>query len=394
MCRRSGIFGSVFAGLMLAGMRVAAQTSSPALAHVGEGYRLIQAERWQEAAAEFRAALALDGHLARARYQLGICLFALGQREESRAELLRVARETGEQPAVEYYLGRIDLLSGNAAAAIARLKSITGDPPFPDTAFYLGCAYLAAGKTPDAIEWLRKAAAAAPHDFRTHYRLARALQSAGNSAEAEREYQLSTEAREHYNQAARGATECSQALKQGVTDNARAICRKLADPNDPDTLTMLGILYGEAGDYPDAIEPLTRAGQLDPDSFEVFHNLGLTYFRLRRFEEAVPQLERAVAERPDYFGSNALLGAALFMLKRDERAHDILSHAHQLNPSDPDTRQLLFQEATLLGARSYASQEYAKAKRYFEEAAALRPEDAQARLGATSASKKMAEIHK
>jgi tetratricopeptide (TPR) repeat protein len=382
----------ILVGLMLAATQAAAQVSSPALAHVGEGYRLVQAERWEDASVEFRAALALDGHLARARYQLGICLFALGQREESRAQLIRVLHETGEQPAVSYYLGRIDLLSGDAAAAIARLKAIASDPPFPDTAFYLGCAYLAAGKTLESIDWLRKAAAAAPHDFRTHYRLARALQSSGNAVEAEREYTLSTEAREHYNQAARGATECSQALKQGISEGARSICRRLADPNDPDTLTLLGILYGEAGDYPDAIEPLARAGQLDPDSFEVFHNLGLTYFRLKRFEDAVPQLQRAVASRPDYFGSNALLGAALFMVKRDQEGHDVLSHAHQLNPHDADTAQLLFQEANLLGARSYAAQEYAKAKQYFEEALALRPDDTQAQLRAASVAKKIAEI--
>jgi tetratricopeptide (TPR) repeat protein len=38
---------------------------------------------------------------------------------------------------------------------------------------------------------------------------------------------------------------------------------------DPETL---GIAYGENGKYEAAIEPLKRAAQLDPDSFEILHN--------------------------------------------------------------------------------------------------------------------------
>jgi len=344
-------------------------------AHLGNGYRLVQDERWEEAAKEFRAALAINPSLSRARYQLAICLFALGDRQEARQEFDRVTSEAFSAPSVTYYLGRLDLLAGNNVTAISRLSSISREPPFPDTLFYLGCAYLASGDTKQAIAALQRAATASPFDFRVRYRLARALEKAGRKTEAEREYGTSTQAREHYNQAAREATACSQALKSQPLDEARELCQRMFDPNDPDKLTMLGMLYGESGHYQDALKPLKEASLLDPDSFEVFHDLGLSYFRLRRFNEARAPLEKAILLRPDFFGSNALLGATLFILKQDEKAYAVLTHAHDLDPESKDTADLLFKEALLLGQRSYLEKDYTRAEVYLRAAARIRPEN-------------------
>lgn len=347
----------------------------PADVHLGRGYQLIQDEQWEEASKEFQAALAINPNLVHARYQLAVCLFALGDRERSRQEFERIASEPGIAAMVTYYVGRLDLLSGDNARAIDRLSSIRDAPPFPDTTFYLGCAYLAAGNTEQAITSLERAAAVNPLDFRVHYRLARALEKLGRTAEAEREYAVSTQAREHYNKAARDALSCSQALKTRTLVEARNLCERLFDPNDPDKLTIEGMLYGEAADYVDAIKPLVQASRLDPDSFEVFHNLGLTFFRLHRFEEAKYQLKKAVTLRPDFFGSNALLGATLFMLKQDVEAYTVLTHAHSLNPQNQETSDLLFKEALLLADRMYVAKDYHQATRYLQTAADLQPDN-------------------
>jgi Flp pilus assembly protein TadD len=286
-------------------------SSSAATAHIGKGYELVQNDRFAEAAEEFRAALVIDPAAVNTRYQLAICLFAMGDRDASRQELERLRVQTKHEPKVEYYLARLDLLAGDHAAAIRRLAPLMSDPPFSDAAFYLGAAYLATNDLNDAVIWLRKAAQADPHDFRSHYRLARAFQQEGLHQEAEQEYALSTEMREHYNETARQSIACVQALRAESGGASRDICNHLFDPNDPDKLTTLGMLYGKYGQYQEAIEPFERAAKLDPESFEVYHNLGLTYFRLRRFAEARQPLEKAVRLRPDYFGSNALLGATL-----------------------------------------------------------------------------------
>jgi len=360
-------------------------SSASATAHIGKGYELVQDDRFAEAAQEFRAALALDPSALNARYQLAICLFALGEHDASRKEFERLRTETKDDPNVSYYLARIDLVGGDAAGAIRRLAPLMNHPPFADAPFYLGSAYLAVGDLDRAVKWLRAAGQSDPHDFRSHYRLARALQQKGLSAAAEREYALSTEMREHYNETARQSVACVQAMRAESGKDASAVCNHLSDPNDPDKLTTLGILYGENGKYREAIEPLARAAQLDPDSFEVYHNLGLTYFRLRRFTEARGPLEKAVSLRPDFFGSNALLGATLYSLKDDPSAYRVLAFAHQLKPDDTDTTDLLFRVSVILANKSAAAADYGASLQFLGTAAGLRP-------GAQEIEQRIAEI--
>jgi len=367
-----------------------AQTKQ-ATAHIGKGYELVQNQRFAEAAQEFREALKLDPGEVNARYQLAVCLFALGDRDQSRQEFERVRAATKDDPAVTYYLARLDLLAGDNAAAVRRLERVAAAPPFPDTAFYLGSAYLATGNVVNATKWLRKAAQTDPRDFRTHYRLARALQQTGQRAESEKEYALSTELRESYNETARQSTACTQALQTQRIAEARALCNRIFDPTDPDKLTMLGMLYGENGKYEEAIEPLKRAAELDPGSFEVYHNLGLTYFRLRRFAEARAPLEKAVSLRPDFFGSNAILGATLYSLRDDEAAYRVLEFAHRLKPEEADTTELLFRVSVILGDKHAAAADYAGGLRFFEKAAELRPADPELRNRVAEIKKRIAD---
>jgi Flp pilus assembly protein TadD len=345
-------------------------------AHVGKGYEYIKDERYQEAAKEFQAALALNPALPRARYQLAICYFALGQRREARGEFERLRQETAGGSGVAYYLGRLDLLDGDPESAIRRLQSVVAEPPFPDTAYYLGSAYREKGDLKSAETWLRKAAEMEPRDFRIYDHLARVYQKAGRRQEAEQAYARSSELREYYNEATHQAVDCSNELETQPLEKARLACEKLFQPDDPDKLTTLGMLYGQHGKYAEALPPLERAAKIDPDSSEIQHNLGLTYFRLRRYAAARDPLEKAVALRPDFFGSNALLGATLYTLGDDEAAYRVLDHAHQLNPQDLDTVSLLFKVATLLGQKTYAKKQYAPCLGYLKKAAALQPADA------------------
>lgn len=365
--------------IFLSAALLRAQSAPPADAHLGKGFQLLEDDRYQEAAREFQEALSVAPQMTRARYQLAICLFALGERERARAEFERVDRERGGDPQAAYFLGRIDLAGGANQRSIAHLRPIASSPPFPDTAFYLGCAYLALRDTAAAIHWLKEAEATNPRDFRVHYRLARAYQAAAQKEDAEREYLLSTQAREHYDEAARDYTLCEKALETQNAGDAHTVCDRIFDRNDPDKLTLLGMVYGRHGRYEDSLPPLQAAARLDPDSFEIFHNLGVSYFRLRRYSDAEAQLSRSIALRPDYFGSNALLGATLYLLKRDEEAYRVLDHAHQLNPSSEDTATLLFQEAMLLGQRNFQGRNYEDAVRYWRKAAGIRPDDAAVR---------------
>lgn len=92
--------------------KAGASAGETAEAHVGRGYELVKDDRYQEAAKEFQAALALQPGLIRARYQLAVCLFALGKTQEAREEFDRLQKEPGGEPNGRYYLARLDLRGG------------------------------------------------------------------------------------------------------------------------------------------------------------------------------------------------------------------------------------------------------------------------------------------
>jgi predicted Zn-dependent protease len=181
----------------------------------------------------------------RARYQLAVCQFARGDQKAARREFEGLPKESQADAGVTYYLGRLDLLANQYPSAVRRLSAIAAKPPFPDTAFYLGLAWYGQGDLQQAAHWLAEAAQLAPRDFRTHYRLARLYHDLGREAEAKKEYALSSELRESYQEGASQALDCSRSLKENPIAEAREAYRKLYDPNDSDKLTILGPLSGK-----------------------------------------------------------------------------------------------------------------------------------------------------
>src|SRR5271167_689740 len=127
-------------------------------AHVGAGYEDLKNNRFEAASREFRAALALNPRLVlQAEFPLAVSLFELHQTEPARQEFEAVRRASGDHPNIEYYLGRLDLTEGKLDAAILELNKAAANPPFPNTAYYLGYAYLKRQDLTMAEEWLRRA---------------------------------------------------------------------------------------------------------------------------------------------------------------------------------------------------------------------------------------------
>ena len=310
-------------------------------AHLSRGVQLMQEQLFEAAANEFEQAVALNIADPKAHFEFAVCLLSLGRNDEARRQFEQVQKLAGESRYLTYYLGQLDLLSNDYASAIKRLGSVAEDPPFPDTAFHLGVAYISSGDVRGGTKWLERAAELLPRDYRVHYRLARAYSSGGHEQEANREYGLYTQLRDEHKNTEKDVRECTGALRTEALAAAREVCHRIYDPNDADKLTLLGQLFGDAGAFAEALDPLQRAVQLDPNSFEAWHNLGVTYFRLKQYKEARAPLEKAVALRPEFYGSVVLLGATLYMLGDDAAALPVLERAHRLNPADAQTAAVL-----------------------------------------------------
>lgn len=383
--RRQIVVGLAALALVIPGEgRAAGQeihTVKPAMAgtteaHLGKGYDALKQDRYDVAVSEFRAALESDPKLTlRARFPLAVALFELHKSDEARRELEIVRREVGDHPNVLYYLGRLDLDARNFEGAIRNLSQAAAQPPFPDTAYYLGYACFKQGDLTAAEKWLKDAAELNHRDARIPYQLGLVYRKQGREEEATKALALSDELRQRDDNESRLRLECGQKLDQGLREEARAVCERLYDPDNAEKLTALGTVYGQHGDLEAALKPLRRAAELAPQSPQMQYNLALAYYQLNQFEQARAPLANAVKRWPDLFQPNALYGAVLLKLGEDLSAYQALSHAHQLNPQDSGTGDLLYVITLGLAQKSQIAKQYSDSLRYLGEAAKLRPQE-------------------
>ena len=356
-------------------------------AHLGKGYDALKQDRYAAAASEFRAALEIDPTLTlRARFPLAVALFELHKSDEARHELEVVRREAGDHPNVSYYLGRLDLDDRNFESAIRNLNQAAAKPPFPDTAYYLGYAYFKLGDLKSAEKWLKVAAETNPGDARVQYQLGSVYRKQGREQEAQQAVAMSEELRQRDTKESRIKLECAQKLDQGPRQEAVAICEQLYDPENAEKLTALGTTYGQHGELERALKPLRRAAELAPQSPQMQYNLAYAHYQLNQLEEARAPLANAIQRWPDLFPLNALYGAVLLKLGQERPAYEALRHAHQLNPQDPATANLLHTVTNSLASKSQAARKYSDSLRYYDEAARLRPQDPEVH-------RRMAEIY-
>ena len=343
--------------------------------HLGAGYESLRQEKYETAEREFRAALALDPSLAlRARFPLAVALFEQHKNAEARREFENVRQAAGDKPSVWYYLGRIDLDEQNYRGAVANLNKAGAKPPFPDTAFYLGLAYLKLGSNEQAERWLKKAMEVNPADSRANYELAKLYRREGREEEAGEAFQRSKGVQVQSDKLSQLKFQCGQELDHGPIENATS-CKTLYNPNDADQLTTLGVLYGQHGHLEQALEPLQRAAKLAPQSAQIHYNLAYTYYQLKRFAEARDALESSVQRWPDLFPLNALYGAALWNLGEAKAAYETLHRAHQLNSEDASTTALLSEATLEMAAQSEKAGADSEALRHLQEAVSLAPAD-------------------
>ena len=355
--------------------------------HLGRGYDALKQDQYQLAANEFRAALKLDPTLIqRAQFPLAVALFEMHQTSEARREFESLRRELGEHPNFLYYLGRLDLESRDFKGAIQNLSKAVVKPPFPDTAYYLGYAFLKDGDLTAAEKWLKTAAQLVPSDSRVEYQLAQLYREQKRDDEARKAFDLSEQLRQRDENNSRFKLECAQALDKGLRKEAQAACEQLYDPDNADRLTELGTIYGQHGDLEGALKCFRRAAELAPQSPQMQYNLALAYYQLGQFANARVPLETALRRWADLFQLNALYGAVLVKLGKDVAGYQSLRHAQELNPQDSGTADLLYLTTLQLARKSQNVGDYSRSLRYLQEAAKLRPAESEPH-------RRMAEIY-
>ncbi|HSR40583.1 MAG TPA: tetratricopeptide repeat protein, partial [Longimicrobiales bacterium] len=104
-----------------------------------------------------------------------------------------------------------------------------------------------------------------------------------------------------------------------------------ADPDDPTTHHLLGLVHLDSGRMEPALDELRTAAELDPTEL-TYGDLGRAYRLNREFGESVAALERAVEIAPEFAWGFAELGETYRLMDENEEAARALERAIELEP--------------------------------------------------------------
>jgi tetratricopeptide (TPR) repeat protein len=152
-------------------------------------------ERWDEAAAEYRAVLAQSPNLPGIHYRLGRLLLSLPEnnltpatRDDARREFEEELKINPRNAGAEYVLGEMARQAKAWAQASDHFANAARlNPAFADAHIGLGRSLISDSKYQDAIRPLEQAVKLQPENPVAHYHLATAYRRVGRTEEADRE---------------------------------------------------------------------------------------------------------------------------------------------------------------------------------------------------------------
>ena len=123
-------------------------------------------------------------------------------------------------------------------------------------------------------------------------------------------------------------------LRESNLDLAEPLLKQALsiEPNNPDTLRFLGIIYAQRKNYPQALKYFDAAIKVNPKNGIAHSNLGNVLFELKQFEKALDSYDKALALNPTYAEAWSNKGNVLYELRRYEEALVHHDKAIAMNP--------------------------------------------------------------
>lgn len=301
------------------------------------------------------AAGAQDTPLAR-----GLRAFEERRYAEARAPLLEASRLTRPDPRAALYLGRIELLEGDASSA---------------------------------VEWLERAVDAAPRDAEAHRWLGRAYARQARRANRLRQVRLAGKVRGAFESAVRLAPSDVEARRDllqfylvapgvvgGGTDKARVQAREIARLSPMYGRLAAGWVSEAEGDAATARRAYEAAAAAYPDSAAPLLSLAALQQRAKAWNEAIATFERVLARHPAsgeaLYGIGRTAGMGGVQLDRGASALERFI-AGRPGENQPSMATAHLRLATIREQQG----DRAAARRHFAEALRLDPELDDAKAG-------------
>jgi tetratricopeptide (TPR) repeat protein len=239
------------------------------LAHYNLAETLGDLGRRDEAADEYRQALAIHPRFARAHNNLANLLLLRGQADEAISQWREALAIDPRLASAHDNLGNVLLGSGQVDEAIAHLeKAVALEPGLANAHNSLGNALLRKGRLTEAVAQFQEALRLRPNFPRAHCNLGAALLRQGYFAQGIAQYEAAV-ATQSPNPAVLNSVAWVLATcpEPSVRNGPRAVelaeqARHLTSGENPAVLGTLAAAYAEAGRFPEAVATVQRALEL------------------------------------------------------------------------------------------------------------------------------------
>lgn len=196
---------------------------------------------------DYRRAVAAHPESALARLKLGQTLLIAGTPGEALEQFEWLAERAPKQPEVRLGLARCRRRLGDDETARRLLETLLEEAPYDGEALWeRGQLAMDQGRQAEALPWLRRAAAARPHDRRVVFSLARCLQKLGSPDEAAR------------------ADARVAALDADLRRLEKVRQAVMERPHDAELRREMGMLFLRNGERTEGLRCLRYALRLDP----------------------------------------------------------------------------------------------------------------------------------
>jgi len=274
---------------LVCNLRLVATERLPAATRLNFGNTLLEQGRYEEALAEYGAALQAWPDSADLHNNIGVTLSKLKRHPEALSHFSRVLRIQPHYPRVHLNIGLALERTGQFEQAVAHLESaVRAQPKSADALIALGRALAATGKH----------AAAARH-------FSSVLRLGPDPARAEAHAQLGRSAAKN------------NRLPDAIAHLARAL--ELA-PQRQAVRTRLAMLLVRSGRLDEAATLYAQAVQRAPDDAGLHSNLGAVLYRQGRLEQAAQHFSEALRIQPNSPEAHNNLGAVHAQNGRFEQA--------------------------------------------------------------------------
>lgn len=268
---------------------------------------LTRTRNHDEALTHCREAARLSPESVRAVAMISTNLRALNRMEEALSILSAAIQKFGNDIGLLQISAEISLDSGDFISAVSKYQILAGLEP--NNASYhaaLANCYLRLEKDRQAVESATKALEIDPRNGFAHFYLGKVHFELGQNEEA------------------------FAALKRSS---------ELA-PKFAETFHYLGLVQERLGKIDDSISSLRSAVNLDSNSY-YYYLLGKLLCTAARYQEAVAPLRKAEELEPNNVGIKTQLGLAFFESANFEEALETLAEADRLKPNQPNVKMFL-----------------------------------------------------